>query len=300
MKIVITGGSGFVGSNLIQFFNNNGIYNLTKIDLRSLNWKSQIDIEYDVIIHLAGKAHDLKKVDDPQEYYEANFELTKQLFDSFLDSSANVFVFLSSVKASADEVDGILIEHVQPNPKTDYGKSKLLAENYILNQDLPKGKRVYILRPTMIYGYGNKGNLNLLYRLVDRGFPWPLGAFENQRSFCSIENLCFVINEIFMNESIPSGIYNVADDGSISTNQLIALIAKSKNKKEIILKIPKKIILLFAKLGDIFKLPLTTERLTKLTESYVVSNNKIVNAIGKPMPIKTDEGLTQTLKTFKK
>jgi nucleoside-diphosphate-sugar epimerase len=151
----------------------------------------------------------------------------------------------------------------------------------------------------MIYGDGNKGNLNLLYRLVDKGFPWPLGAFENQRSFCSIKNLCFVINEILMNESIPSGIYNLADDGSISTNQLIGLIAKSKNKKEIILRLPKKIILFLANIGDIFKLPLNTERLKKLTESYVVSNNKIVNAIGKPMPIKTEDGLIRTFNSFK-
>nr|WP_314865780.1 NAD-dependent epimerase/dehydratase family protein [uncultured Flavobacterium sp.] len=297
MKIIITGASGFIGKTLNKYLNE--LHEIIPVSIR-YQVQQQLDLNSTGIIHLAGKAHDLKKVNDPQDYYEANFELTKQLYNSFLNSSATVFVFLSSVKASADEVDGVLIEHDQPNPKTHYGKSKLLAENYILNQDLPEGKRVYILRPTMIYGVGNKGNLNLLYRLVDKGLPWPLGAFENQRSFCSIENLCFVINEILKNESIPSGIYNMADDGFISTNQLITLIAKSKNKKEIILRLPKKVILFLAKLGDIFKLPLNTERLKKLTESYVVSNNKIVNAIGKPMPINTEEGLIQTLKTFKK
>jgi len=296
MKIIITGASGFIGKNLNKYLNE--FYEIIPISIR-YQVKQQLVLNSTGIIHLAGKAHDLKKVDNPQDYYEANFELTKQLYDSFLNSSATVFVFLSSVKASADAVDGILVEHVQPNPKTHYGKSKLLAENYILKQNLPEGKRVYILRPTMIYGDGNKGNLNLLYRLVDKGFPWPLGAFENQRSFCSIKNLCFVINEILMNESIPSGIYNLADDGSISTNQLIGLIAKSKNKKEIILRLPKKIILFLANIGDIFKLPLNTERLKKLTESYVVSNNKIVNAIGKPMPIKTEDGLIRTFNSFK-
>lgn len=296
-RIIITGASGFVGMNLTKYLNE--WYEIVPMSIRYQMGKL-FDLNSTGIIHLAGKAHDLKKVDNPQDYYEANFELTKQLYDSFLNSSATVFVFLSSVKASADEVDGILIEHVQPNPKTHYGKSKLLAENYILNQNLPEGKRVYILRPTMIYGDGNKGNLNLLYRLVDKGFLWPLGAFENQRSFCSIENLCFVINEILKNESIPSGIYNLADDGSISTNQLICLIAKSKNKKEIILRLPKKIVLFLANIGDILKLPLNSERLNKLTESYVVSNNKIVAAIGKPLPVKTEEGLIHTLKTFKK
>ena len=296
-RIIITGASGFVGMNLTKYLNE--WYEIVPMSIR-YQMGQLFDLNSTGIIHLAGKAHDLKKVDDPQDYYEANFELTKQLYDSFLNSSATVFVFLSSAKASADAVDGVLNESVQPNPKTHYGKSKLLAENYILNQDLPEGKRVYILRPTMIYGVGNKGNLNLLYRMVDKGFPWPLGAFENQRSFCSIVNLCFVINEILMNESIPSGIYNLADDGSISTNQLIGLIAKSKNKKEIILRLPKKIILFLANIGDIFKLPLNSERLKKLTESYVVSNNKIVNAIGKPLPVKTKEGLIHTLKTFKK
>lgn len=297
MKIIITGASGFIGKNLNKYLNE--FYEIIPISIR-YQIQQQFDFNSTGIIHLAGKAHDLRKVVDPQGYYEANFELTKQLYDSFLNSSATVFIFLSTVKASADKVEGMLIEHAQPNPKTHYGKSKLLAENYILNQVLPEGKRVYVLRPTMIYGVGNKGNLNLLYRLVEKGFPWPLGAFENQRSFCSIENLCFVINEILKNESIPSGIYNMADDGVISTNQLIALIAKSKNKKEIILRLPKKIILFLAKLGDIFKLPLNSERLKKLTESYVVSNNKIVTAIGKPLPVKTEEGLMHTLKKLKK
>ena len=85
-------------------------------------------------------------------------------------------------------MQGILTEDTIPNPKTHYGISKLQAENYILDQKLPEGKRVYILRPCMIHGPGNKGNLNLLYTLVKKGFPWPLGAFENQRSFLSIDN----------------------------------------------------------------------------------------------------------------
>ena len=132
-------------------------------------------------------------------------------------------VFIPDPTAVSDSANEVLSENHTPNPQSHYGKSKLLAEDYILSKDIPNNKRVFIPRPCMIHGPGNKGNLNLLYRLVDKGFPWPLGAFENQRSFCSIENLCFVINEILMNESIPSGIYNLADDGSISTNQLIGL-----------------------------------------------------------------------------
>lgn len=295
MKITITGASGFVGSNLIEFLNKSN--QIDKISLRFESTK-QTEIFCDAIIHLAGKAHDLKKVSKPREYYEANFELTKQLFDVFLQSDAKVFVFISSVKAVSDEVKDVLTEIKIPNPQTHYGKSKLLAENYILSKELPEWKRVFILRPCLIHGPGNKGNLNLLYKIVSKGIPWPLGAFENQRSFCSIDNVCFVINEILDNENIPSGIYHLADDNSVSTNQLITLIAASQNKKASIWNISKKAITMLAKIGDVLHLPLNSERLQKLTESYVVSNQKIVEAIGQPLPISADEGLLKTLKSF--
>lgn len=60
------------------------------------------------------------------------------------------------------------------------------------------GKQVYILRPCMIHGPGNKGNLNLLYNVVKKGIPWPLGSFENRRSFTSIDNLCYVVEGLLV------------------------------------------------------------------------------------------------------
>ena len=295
MKITITGSKGFVGANLHGYLKL--FHELHSISVR-YQPNQNFDLTTDAIIHLAGKAHDLKKISQPQEYYEANFELTKQVFDSFLLSDASVFIFMSSVKASADEVKDILTEENSPNPKTHYGISKLQAENYILNQQLPEGKRVYILRPCMIHGPGNHGNLNLLYTIVKKGFPWPLAAFENQRSFLSIDNLSFVIQELLNRNDIPSGIYNVADDKPLSTNELIGLISKSQNKLQKTLAIPKKLIFLLAKIGDVLHLPLNSERLQKLTDSYLVSNDKIVKAIGKPFPISAEEGFKKTFQSF--
>lgn len=295
-KIIITGASGFVGSNLLEFFKST--HEVQPLSVRYIP-KNKIELSGDVIIHLSGKAHDLKKVTQSQEYYEANYELTIQLFDSFILSNASVFIFISSVKAVADEVEGVLTEETTPNPKTHYGISKLQAENYILDQELPNSKRVYILRPSMIHGPGNKGNLNLLYSFVNKGYPWPLASFENQRSFLSIDNLCFVINEIVENELMPSGIYNVADNQAISTNQLITLLSKSQNKIPKTLAIPKKIIVILAIIGDILRLPLNSERLQKLTESYVVNNLKIVAAISKPLPTSAEEGLIKTFNSFR-
>lgn len=291
MSIYLTGASGFVGRNFISFIDN-------KIPVRSHVRGSGFFINEEIVIHLAGKAHDLKKTTNSTEYYKINTELTKNIFDSFLISDAKVFIILSSVKAVADSVDELLTEKHIPDPQTHYGKSKLLAEEYILSQQIPLGKRVYILRPCMIHGPGNKGNLNLLYKLVSMGFFWPLGSFKNKRSFCSIDNLLFVINELIKREDIPSGVYNVSDDKAIPTNEIISLIAQSQNKKTRILNISKKIIFIFSKLGDKFNLPLNSERLQKLTESYIVSNLKIKDAIGKPFPIETKQGLLKTFKSF--
>ena len=152
----------------------------------------------------------------------------------------------------------------------------------------------------MIHGPGNKGNLNLLYQLVSKGLPWPLGSFQNQRSFLSVENLCFVIKELLENETIPSGVYQVADEQSLSTNELIQLLGASLDKKSRIWNLSTYWITRFSEFGDLFHFPLNSERLQKLTENYVVSNSKIVAAIGKSLPVSSKEGLLKTFESFKK
>lgn len=296
MSIYISGSTGFVGKNLIPYLNKAG-YQTAPLDLRktlSISFPEGVT----AVVHLAGKAHDLKKASQPEIYYDINTELTKKVFDAFLASNATAFIILSSVKAVRDAVEGILTETDSPQPKTDYGKSKLLAEEYIQSRIIPEGKRVYILRPCMIHGPGNKGNLNLLYKLASKRIPWPLAAFDNQRSFLSVENLCFVIKELLDRKDIPSGIYQVADDDSLSTNELIQLIAQAMNFKPQLWHIPKKFIQMLSKIGDALHLPLNSERLQKLTENYVVSNHKLKTALKKGLPLSAKAGLTKTIRSF--
>ena len=298
MRIVITGASGFVGQNLVTFLEANG----TKADalsLRDSNWKQKIDPNAAAIIHLAGKAHDTSNTSAEEEYFKVNRDLTIQLFDLFLESDVRDFFYFSSVKAVADFVENTLYEDANPSPKTPYGKSKLEAEKYLLSKEIPTGKRLFIIRPCMIHGPGNKGNLNLLYKIVKKGIPWPLADFENKRSFLSISNLNYLIHKILMDINVTSGVYNFADDRAISTNELITIISQQLGKKTVLLRLPSGIIRSLAKVGDILPLPLNTERLTKLTENYVVSNNKIKEELNvQSLPMSAEDGLRLTIDSF--
>ena len=313
MKILITGVHGFVGSNLVNALSKDHIiYGLDIISPNkegvryTFSWdyldKKDGIPEVDAIIHLAGKAHDTKNEAAADVYFKVNTDLTKKIYDYFLMSKAKKFIFFSTAKAAADKVDGVLTEEVVPTPIGPYGESKIAAENYILSkmEDVrSKSKDIYIFRPCMIHGPGNKGNLNLLYGVVKKGIPWPLGAFENRRTFTSIENICFAVNGVLAKD-VPSGIYNMGDDEALSTNELIEEICKSIGKKAHIWKLPKGLMYCVAKIGGALHLPLDPERLRKLTEDYVSSNAKIKNALGvEKMPVDARKGLQRTLESFK-
>lgn len=152
----------------------------------------------------------------------------------------------------------------------------------------------------MIHGPGNKGNLNLLYNVVAKGIPWPLGAFENRRSFTSVQNLCTVIEGLLM-QDIESGIYHMADDEALSTNELISVICEALGRKCHIWRINKGFMNTISKVGGWLHLPLNPLRMQKLTENYVVSNNKIKAALSlTKMPVTAKDGLMATIQSFVK
>ena len=299
MKIVITGATGFVGQNLVAYLQQKN-YEISSISLREKEWKKSILLEGQAIIHLVGKAHDTTNSSSSDEYFRVNRDLTIEVFNEFLKSKVRDFFYFSSVKAVADSVIGILDENTVPVPKTPYGKSKLETEEYLLNQKIPDGKRLFIIRPCMIHGPGNKGNLNLLYNIVEKGIPWPLASFRNNRSFLCIDNLSFLIEAMISDVNLPSGIYNFSDDDFVSTNELVTVIAKILGNKGRLLSIPPIFIQFIAKIGDVIPFPLNSERLKKLTESYLVSNDKIKKGLNiDKLPLSTKDGLAKTIRSFK-
>ena len=305
--ILITGYNGFIGKNLIKALIG---YRLIGVDLlkgdivdEHFYWSEIGNVgHFDCIIHLAGKAHDTENDKDFKDYYEVNVGLTRRIFDVFQKSKAKKFIYFSSVAAITDSLPAgkILLEETSPNPLTHYGKSKLAAEEYLNNQVLIVEKLVYIIRPSMVHGPGNRGNLPLLFKFLKKGFPWPLGAYNNKRTFTYIGNLLFVIQRI-IKDDIEPGTYQVVDDESISTSDLVRDIMKAMGKPVRIWNVPDFLVNLSAKIGDLLGLPINSFRLKKLTTSFEVSNRKIKRALGvEEMPVKAINGLKMSIEALTK
>ena len=311
--VLITGVSGFVGRNLKEYLHGQNSFQITGAS-RSAEKISEIQeltsvYSYDQLlqdssssyrsyVHLAGKVYDLREKATREEYIKANYELTKKLFDRFCeDPAADKFVFVSTIHVLTENPDGLIEEGYTPIPVTPYGESKQMAERYLFDH-CPPDKKVYVLRPGMIHGPGNKGNLNMLYKLIEKGLPYPIGAVNNKRSFVSIENLCFVIREI-LDREIDPGLYHISDDEPTNTHELVRQIADSLDKKARIWHIPLPLLKLFARIGNVTRFPLNESRLRKLTDDFVITNEKIKKAIGKPLPVTAEEGLRRTLLSFR-
>jgi nucleoside-diphosphate-sugar epimerase len=307
MKVLISGSTGFIGENLTRYLERVGHsvvhLNRRKLDEQgsSLTWDElkQLPEDCEVVIHLAGKAHDNEGIVELNEYMAVNHDLSVHLFELFQRSKAHTFIFLSSVKAIADTVEGFLTENHQAKPRTPYGISKLEAERSLRAKKPKAGQRLFILRPCMVYGPGNKGNLNLLYHFVAKGLPYPLAAFENRRSFLSVNNLNFVIGEIIRDSNLAGDSFNLADDDSYSTNELVSLISKVLDRKVVFIHLPVKLVKIIFKCGDWLKLSINSASLKKLTENYLVSNLRIKKSLKiDSMPFALEKELESTIRSF--
>lgn len=321
MKILITGATGFIGGylldrlmeaqhHLVAAVRNSA--SVTKLSRsipyiivgeinRHTDWREAL-VEIDAIIHLAGRAHILQEtVADPEaEFMEVNCYGTQNLVRQAIAVGIKHFIFISSIGAVTTKSDRTLTENTPPQPNTPYGQSKLQAEQALVKLTEKTSMAWTILRPTLVYGAGNPGNMASLVKLIQRPLPIPLGAINNRRSFLYVGNLVDAIAVCLLHPQAKNQLFLISDVEQISTPTLIALIARSLNIPVILLPISPQILKFLGKLADISEkmlkktLPLNSNVISKLLASLAVNSNKIYTTLHWQPPYTLEEGIEKS------
>ena len=291
MQVAITGANGFIGHHLCEYLRTRGV-NVTAISSTSGVSKNDNDVLLDIVqctddtliasalsgcdavVHTIGLAHSSSSNQTGQLFHKVNVESSKKVARACVASGVARLIYISSIKAQAEtsRVD----ETCEPIPIRDadeampmdiYGRSKREAE-LELDRMLSEHKiGLYVLRPPLVYGVGQKGNLEKLYRLVESGFPLPLGAINNRRSYVSVNNLSDAVLTLLHSDQGKTGTYGISDT-DISTPSLITKISESLGRRVCLTPIP---VYLLKILGTLFG---RQSEIEKITQSLVLDSKR--------------------------
>ncbi|MDN3434319.1 SDR family oxidoreductase [Pseudoalteromonas sp. APC 3356] len=265
MRIAITGATGFVGRHLTKELiakklsdKELSVEELVIIGRRPIDlsnttfFKRSIDgyTDYskalnsvDVIIHCAARAHIMSDdAKDPlAEFREVNTEGTFNLAKQAASAGVKRFIYISSIKVNGESTtDSKPFKfNDEPNPLDPYGLSKAEAETKLLSLGKETGMEIVIIRPPLVYGEGVKANFASLMRFIEKGFPLPFRTIKgNKRSLVSVYNLVDLIKVCIEHPKASNQIFLASDDDDLSTAEMVALIAKVQNRKNLALPIP--------------------------------------------------------------
>lgn len=246
-KILITGENSYVGNQLSEWLEKESEkYEVIKKSMRNNNWK-ELDFSYfDVVVHVAGIAHQDTEADQETLYYKINTELTIDIATKAKAQGVKQFIFLSSIivygESSQIGETKVITSETTPEPINFYGNSKLLAEKGILPLQ-SNDFNVVVLRPPMIYGNGSKGNYPLLAKFAKITPFFP--DIDNQRSMLHIDNLSEFIKLLINDEE--KGIFFPQNEEYVNTSNLVEKIAQVNGKKLKLTKFFNSIVLLLGK-----------------------------------------------------
>ncbi|HEY9846685.1 MAG TPA: NAD-dependent epimerase/dehydratase family protein [Candidatus Caenarcaniphilales bacterium] len=325
-SVLVTGATGFVASHLISTFHQKGWQ--VKAALRSSNptfndalpWVKSVVVGsihshtqwhhalkgVDTVVHLAARAHILgdQATDSEAEYLEVNTYGTANLVEQSIQAGVKHFLFMSSVGAMTMTSNQPLTENSLCQPDTPYGRSKLQAEQLLINLAAQSSMSWTILRSPLIYGPRNPGNMERLIKLIQRGWPLPLGLVKNQRSLIYVGNLVDAIALILHHPQAVNQVFLISDTQSLSTPELIRKIANILNCSCYLLPLPPSFMRIAGSLGDAVEqrihrsLPLNRQIVQRLLGSLVVDSTHLQKTLGWQPPFTIDQGLYQTLKLW--
>ena len=299
-RVLVTGSNGFIGQYLCGFLAEKPIYIRTvsrqhllnvksqhhfAVDLTSTDYPPELCEGIDTIFHLAGKAHALSEShQDSVEYRNINTEATRKLLEAAQQAGVKRFIYFSSVKAVGDSLRQPMDELAIDAPDTPYGQSKLAAEQLVLHGGYVP--HPVVIRPCMVYGNSDKGNLPQMINAIRRGFFPALPELNNRRSMVHVDDLVRAAWLAAENIKAAGQIYIVSDEQAYSTRQIYDFIRLALGKPPTKAAIPLFILQSLAKIGDVMgglagrRFLFDSDRLSKLSDSAWYSSAKISNQLG--------------------
>ena len=226
-KILITGANSYIGTSFEKYIKDNYSedYTVDTVDMIDGSWREKSFKGYDVVFHVAGIAHQKETKENAHLYYEINRDLAIEVAKKAKKDGIKQFIFLSSMSVYGMDT-GIITRDTKPKPKTNYGKSKLQAEEQIVELR-DESFKICVLRPPMVYGDGCKGNYQSIVKLVKKFPIFP--RINNKRSLVHIDNLVAFVKTAVDQEL--DGLYFPQDKECVRTIDLAKQIAKQENKK---------------------------------------------------------------------
>jgi nucleoside-diphosphate-sugar epimerase len=311
MRILVTGATGFIGRHVVAQLDARGYsYRLTSrrpVNKNGVDWQvapgptdyqawCRLAAGMDAIIHLAGRAHNRNETLDNQRLH--NTTLTECLATAAAAQGARHFIYISTIKVLGEknptDPQGHAIpfrESNQPDPRDPYAQSKLDAECAVAAAAKGLGMATTVIRPPLVYGPGVRANFLQLMKYVARGWPLPLGAIDNQRSFVAAANLADLILTCLQNLAAAGETFLVSDL-TVSTPKLVRLLAKHMHKKPRLVSVPPSML---RTAGIMLGRKAMIER---LTDSLVVDSAHVLETLNWQPRQSPDEALAATVDWF--
>lgn len=225
-RILITGANSYIGTSFENYIKQwPDCYRVDTVDMIDGSWQNADFSAYDVIFHVAGIAHIKETPENADLYYRVNRDLVIETAKKAKAEKVPYFIFLSSMSVYGMD-QGVITPETKPAPVSNYGKSKLQAEEALAAlQD--EDFCIAIARPPMVYGKNCRGNFQLMSTLVRKSPIFP--AIQNQRSMISITNLCAFIRLLV--DKQQGGVFFPQNKAYVNTTEMAKLIAKALDRK---------------------------------------------------------------------
>ena len=322
MKVLVTGGSGFVGARLVRSLISEGetvratYRTAAPADAAGAEWMrlARLDDERhleeavagcDAVVHLAALAHQSDAHKRVAEFLRVNTVGTRLLARAAVNAGVRRFVFVSSIAAVCTRSDEPVNDLTAPAPTDIYGRSKLEAERALVAQMAGAACDWCILRPPLVYGPGNPGNMRRLLKIMASGWPLPLGAIRNRRSLMFVDNLNDALRTVMRHQRVVRSAFALSDGSEFSTPELVLALAGAAGVRVRLLNIPIPMLTVLGRLGDTARalsgrsLGLDSTAVDRLVGSLEVDGARFRQFFHWTPPVALDSALQQTAQALR-